>query len=80
MQRQPYHLKKFQWYAAIQMCFRMIFPVFHPAAALHQPSLRADLQKDFQALAQFLETTPRPAAPAPEPPKAKPAEQMTLLG
>jgi DNA polymerase len=57
-----------------------IFPVFHPAAALHQPSLRADLEKDFQALAQFLETTPRPAAPAPEPPKAKPAEQMTLLG
>jgi uracil-DNA glycosylase family 4 len=56
-----------------------IFPVFHPAAALHQPSLRADLEKDFQALAKFLETTPPPVAPAPEPPK-KPAEQMTLLG
>jgi hypothetical protein len=41
--------------------------------------LRADLEKDFQALAKFLETTPPPAAPAPEPPK-KPAEQMTLLG
>jgi DNA polymerase len=59
-----------------------IFPVFHPAAALHQPSLRSDLEKDFQALAKFLETTPRPAAPAPEPPKPaeKQAEQMTLLG
>jgi DNA polymerase len=59
-----------------------IFPVFHPAAALHQPSLRSDLEKDFQALAKFLESTPRPAAPAPEPaqPAEKPAEQMTLLG
>src|SRR5256885_7038921 len=59
-----------------------IFPVFHPAAALHQPSLRADLEKDFQALAKFLEATPRPAEPAPQPPKPaeKPAEQMTLLG
>jgi len=59
-----------------------IFPVFHPAAALHQPSLRSDLEKDFQALAAFLESTPRPQVPAPEPPKPaeKPAEQMTLLG
>jgi DNA polymerase len=59
-----------------------IFTVFHPAAALHQPSLRADLEKDFQALATFLETAPRPAAPAEAAPaeKPKPAEQMTLLG
>jgi uracil-DNA glycosylase family 4 len=59
-----------------------IFPVFHPAAALHQPSLRSDLEKDFQALAAFLESTPRPIAPAPAPakPAEKPAEQMTLLG
>jgi len=59
-----------------------IFPVFHPAAALHQPSLRSDLEKDFQALAAFLESTPRPQVAAPEPPKPaeKPAEQMTLLG
>ena len=59
-----------------------IFPVFHPAAALHQPSLRSDLEKDFQALAAFLESTPRPQPPAPEPakPAEKPAEQMTLLG
>jgi DNA polymerase len=56
-----------------------IFPVFHPAAALHQPSLRAALAEDFQALARFLETAPRPAAPAPAP-AAKSPEQMTLLG
>ncbi len=57
-----------------------IFPVFHPAAALHQPSLRADLKKDFEALATFLETAPRPATVAPEPVPAKTPEQMTLLG
>ena len=57
-----------------------IFPVFHPAAALHQPSLRAELQKDFEALATFLETAPRPATVAPEPTPAKTPEQMTLLG
>ena len=57
-----------------------IFPVFHPAAALHQPSLRADLEKDFENLAKFLETAPRPAPAVPEPLPAKTPEQMTLLG
>ncbi len=57
-----------------------IFPVFHPAAALHQPSLRADLQKDFESLAKFLETAPRPASATPEAAPAKTPEQMTLLG
>jgi len=57
----------------------VIFPVFHPAAALHQPSLREALEADFQALSRFLETAPRPAPPT-EPEKPKPPEQMTLLG
>lgn len=62
----------------------VIFPVFHPAAALHQPSLRAELVADFAALAAFLasvtpaqQAAPKPAAsPAP----TTPVEQMTLLG
>ena len=33
-----------------------VFPMFHPAAALHQPSLRAELEKDFQTLATMLAT------------------------
>lgn len=33
-----------------------VFPVFHPAAALHQPSLRAELVKDFDVLSGLLAT------------------------
>ncbi len=33
-----------------------MFPVFHPAAALHQPSLRAELVKDFDVLSGLLAT------------------------
>ena len=65
----------------------VIFPVFHPAAALHQPSLRADLVADFSALAAFLRTV-SPAQSAAKPPegpdapeaRTAPVEQMTLLG
>jgi uracil-DNA glycosylase len=57
---------------------QLIFPVYHPAAALHQPSLRAELTADFRALSAFLAATaqPRPAEPA----DRKPADQMTLFG
>lgn len=59
----------------------MIFPVFHPAAALHQPSLRADLVADFTALAAFLRTV-SPTQPAAKPAETPttPVEQLTLLG
>ena len=53
-----------------------VFPMFHPAAALHQPSLRDDLVKDFAALALLL------AAPAPsdaEPARPRPADQIKLF-
>jgi DNA polymerase len=54
----------------------VIFPVYHPAAALHQPALREALHADFAALALFL-ATPAPAKPEAE---KKPAEQITLFG
>ena len=57
---------------------QLIFPVYHPAAALHQPSLRAELTADFRALSAFLAATAQ-ARPA-EPADTKPADQMTLFG
>ena len=54
-----------------------VFPVFHPAAALHQPSLRVELEKDFAALAQLLAA----ARAAREAEAMRPSEQqMTLFG
>ena len=55
----------------------MIFPVYHPAAALHQPALRDALVGDFAALALFLAT---PAPVKAEEAEQKPAEQITLFG
>jgi uracil-DNA glycosylase family 4 len=54
-----------------------IFPMYHPAAALHQPALRSALVADFAALALFLAAEP----PAPQVAAAaeKPADQMTLF-
>ena len=34
---------------------RMIVPMYHPAAALHQPSLRSVVKEDFSKLPQLLE-------------------------
>jgi DNA polymerase len=33
---------------------RMIAPMYHPAAALHQPSLKPALEKDFQRLPEYI--------------------------
>ena len=55
----------------------VIFPVYHPAAALHQPALRDALVADFAALALFLAT---PAPVKAEETEQKPAEQITLFG
>ncbi len=52
-----------------------VFPIFHPAAALHQPALRSALVADFAALALFLAAEP----PKPAPPEPRPADQMTLF-
>ncbi len=54
-----------------------VFPMFHPAAALHQPSYRADLVKDFAALGAFLVTAPAVSEPKAEAPKP---HQQTLFG
>ena len=54
-----------------------IFPMYHPAAALHQPALRSALVADFAALALFLAAEPPAAKVAAA--VEKPADQMTLF-
>lgn len=48
-----------------------VFPLLHPAAALHQGNLNEPLREDFRKLKAFLD---RPAEPA------TPIEQMNLFG
>ncbi len=55
----------------------VVFPMYHPAAALHQPSLRDALMADFRKLADFLERTP--AEPQTPEEQRKPASQMSLF-
>lgn len=46
---------------------RIIYPIFHPAAALHQPKYRAAIEQDFLQIPQLLQIEPaEPPAPAPQ--------------
>jgi len=54
---------------------RTIVPMFHPAAALHQPALRDAIIADFEALPALIAAiAPERKTPPPEPP-----EQLRLL-
>lgn len=55
-----------------------VFPMFHPAAALHQPALRAELVKDFETLAALLATARD--AQKKENVVAKAPDQLNLFG
>lgn len=54
---------------------RTYFPMYHPAAALHQPSLRSLIEADFTKLRELLDgtLTPEEFTPPPE------AEQLSLF-
>lgn len=58
---------------------RLIVPMFHPAAALHQPSLKTSVERDFARLPEWIRqarASERPAAervPAPPAPENRPA-------
>jgi DNA polymerase len=45
---------------------RTVMAMYHPAAALHQPSLRATVEADFAALAPLLAAEPPPEEPGAE--------------
>jgi len=59
-----------------------VFPMYHPAAALHQPALRKTLLEDMAKLPAILaemERDPEPSAPPPPPPPAGPPKQLSLF-
>ena len=55
---------------------RMVVPMYHPAAALHQPSLRRTLSEDFAKIVAAAEATED--APVPED-RDDPAQQLSLF-
>jgi uracil-DNA glycosylase family 4 len=42
---------------------RLIIPMYHPAAALHQPSLKTTLERDFARLTDLIQQAKHPAQP-----------------
>jgi len=57
---------------------RLVMPMFHPAAALHQPKYKADIEADFKKIPAILAQTipPEETPPTPEQPVA---EQLSLF-
>lgn len=55
----------------------VVFPMYHPAAALHQPALRSALVADMAALALYLAVEAPAARPAAA--QERPVDQMTLF-
>ena len=70
--------------SAIKLERFVVFPLLHPAAALHQGNLLETLREDFQKLKAYLDrmTAPQPqAAPAAAPaPTAAAQPQLDLFG
>lgn len=61
---------------------RLVLPLYHPAAALHQAALRRTVEEDFRKLPQVLaEARQLAAAPpsAPPPPATPPPTQLSLF-
>lgn len=58
---------------------RLIVPMFHPAAALHQPRIRPLITEDFQKLPQFIEQAASFATKPDEPLDPPDAEQLSLF-
>ncbi len=55
---------------------QVYFPMYHPAAALHQPSLRSTVEEDFKRLRQLLDGALQPSEYTPPPD----VEQLSLFG
>jgi DNA polymerase len=56
----------------------VVVPMYHPAAALHQPALKVTLEADFKRIPQILKDMSRVRDEG-EPPKKPPTEQLSLF-
>ncbi len=66
---------------AVRMHGRMIVPMYHPAAALHQPSLRPSVEADFRNLPEWMkkaDNIPEMQIDPPAPETENP-EQLSLF-
>ena len=54
----------------------VIFPLLHPAAALHQGGLLDTLKEDFKKLKDFLDRNTTPTEPSPTSPPSEPTLQI----
>jgi len=67
---------------SFQIKGRLIVPMFHPAAALHQPSLKPSVERDFAALPEIIAgataAPPQPEEPQVENKKEEP-KQLSLF-
>jgi DNA polymerase len=61
----------------------LLYPLYHPAAALYTPAMLKVLESDFARIPELLGRELAPAMPVvelvPEPAEAEPAEQLGLF-
>ncbi|HWQ45853.1 MAG TPA: uracil-DNA glycosylase [Longilinea sp.] len=57
---------------------RLIVPMYHPAAALHQPTLRPSLERDFAKLPEYILQADKAAPTAPVPAAAEPVSSTPV--
>ena len=58
----------------------MIYPMYHPAAALHNPGLRPALQRDFSTLPELIrEVAERQATGETPKPKQESDRQLSMF-
>jgi DNA polymerase len=59
---------------------RLVIAMYHPAAALHQQSLKSTIEKDFARLPELIaQSAPSPEQPEPIAPEKKEPKQLSLF-
>jgi DNA polymerase len=56
----------------------LVVPMFHPAAALHQPSLKTSVERDFNHLPELIAKATEASVVEEKPPEPKPEEPTQL--